>query len=89
MCTFVRVCAHAGSVCVYFVVLVQGVIGGRPGRAILELCGLLVTLVSYYRCKRTVCLDVFRQRSKVTFHAQYVIFKRIGLWRGTKKIVND
>ena len=41
---------------VYFPALVQGVIGGRPGRAILELCGLSLTVAPYYRCERTVVL---------------------------------
>lgn len=55
---------------VYFPLLVQGVIGGRPGRAILELRGLSLTVVPYYLCEGTVCLQGFRQRSRATFHAQ-------------------
>lgn len=73
----VHICSSVYTVsecvkCLYvcFPALVQGVIGGRPGRAILELCGLALTVVPYYLCKRIVCLQGFRQRSRVTFHPQ-------------------
>lgn len=42
---------------VYFPALVEGVIGSRPGRAILELGVLSLTVVPHYVCKRTVCLQ--------------------------------
>lgn len=66
---------------VYFPALVQGVIGGRPGSAILELCGPLLTVVPYYLQNRTVCSEGFRQRSRLTFHTQ----KALVYGRGQRK----
>lgn len=56
LCECVDMCDCVKCLYVFFPALVQGVIGGRPGRAILELCGLSLTVAPYYCCERTVVL---------------------------------